>query len=70
MSTKPKELFNFSDYITIGKAAQLLGISKTTLRNWDMNGLLKCHRHPISGYRLYKLSDIEALLEQTEKTRR
>ncbi|OHA23897.1 MAG: hypothetical protein A3B11_02045 [Candidatus Taylorbacteria bacterium RIFCSPLOWO2_01_FULL_44_26] len=50
--------------ISIKKAADLLGITPLTLRNWDKNGKLKALRHPINNYRVYKRQDIEKLLEE------
>ena len=52
------------DYLTVGEAASLLGVSATTLRNWDRSGKLRAHRHPINGYRLYRREDLEALLRK------
>ena len=51
-------------YLTVGEAASFLGVSTTTLRNWDRSGKLKAHRHPINGYRLYRREDLEALLRK------
>lgn len=53
-------------FITIKKAAKILGVSELTLRNWDNNGKFLAGRHPISNYRVYKISDIEALLAEME----
>ena len=52
------------DYLTVGEAAATLGISRSTLRNWDKAGKLKAYRHPINGYRLYKRPELEALLRE------
>src|SRR5690348_2752151 len=52
------------DYLKIQEAAEALGVSEQTLRNWDKAGKLRAHRHPINGYRLYRASDLHALLEQ------
>lgn len=54
---------NFTDYLTINQASKLLGVSTSTLRNWDVTSKLKAHRHPINGYRLYIKSDLENLLK-------
>lgn len=51
-------------YITIKQAAKILGVSPLTLRNWDNNGKFPAGRHPISNYRVYKVSDIEKLMSQ------
>lgn len=49
--------------LTIKQAANMLGVTPLTLRNWDKNGKLKPLRHPLNNYRVYKRADIEALLE-------
>lgn len=63
-------MFNFinnvSKYITIKDASNILGMSKITLRNWDKSGKLKAHRHPFNNYRVYKLEDIDKVLEMIE----
>jgi excisionase family DNA binding protein len=48
-------------FLTVGEAAAYLGVTATTLRNWDKTGKLTPRRHPINGYRLYAETDIEAL---------
>lgn len=58
---------NIKDYVTIKEAAELLGVDKTTLRRWDKAGKLKPYRHPLNSYRLYKKSDLEAILKGIEK---
>ena len=55
-----------NNFITIKKAAKILGVSELTLRNWDNNGKFEAGRHPISNYRVYKVSDIEKLLSEME----
>lgn len=57
-----------SKYITIKDASSILGMSKITLRNWDKSGKLKAHRHPFNNYRVYKLDDIEKVLEMIENS--
>ncbi len=48
------------------EAANILGVSKITLRNWDKSGKLKAHRHPFNNYRVYKLEDIDKVIEMIE----
>ena len=57
------------DYLQITEAAELLGVSASTLRNWERQGKLHSHRHPINQYRLYKREDLEALLQQIEQSK-
>lgn len=54
---------NLRSYLTVKAAAQLLGVSPKTLRNWDSLGKLKPCRHPLNGYRLYRQDELESLLE-------
>jgi hypothetical protein len=54
----------FRDYLTIGEAAALLGVSIETLRNWDRADKFKPVRHPLNGYRLYCREDLESLLRR------
>lgn len=56
-------------FITIKQAAKILGVSSLTLRNWDNSGKFPAGRHPISNYRVYKVSDLEALLIQIETSK-
>jgi MerR family transcriptional regulator, copper efflux regulator len=53
-------------YITIKQAAKILGVSPLTLRNWDKNGKLKAHRHPMNNYRVYKIEDLETVIQEIE----
>ncbi len=51
-----------SEYLSIKDAAELLGVTPTTLRNWDKSKKLVAHRHPINGYRLYTIEDVTRIL--------
>ena len=53
-------------YITIKQASRILGVSPLTLRNWDKNGKLKAHRHPMNNYRVYKIEDLEKVIHEIE----
>src|SRR5262245_52082169 len=57
---------NFADYRTVGEAAEFLGVSTATLRNWDRSGKLRPRRHPQNGYRIYLHEDLEAVLRSAE----
>ena len=57
---------NFAEYRTVGEAAEFLGVSAATLRNWDRTGKLKPRRHPQNGYRIYLHEDLEAVLRSAD----
>jgi len=40
-------------YYTIAEVADMLSVSKETLRRWDRNGKLTAVREPMSNYRVY-----------------
>lgn len=50
--------------ISIGKTAQMLGISIDTLRRWDLAGRLKSVRSSLRGHRYYLRSDIEQVFHE------
>jgi type I restriction enzyme M protein len=52
------------EYYTVGKAAELLGVTSTTLRNWEKSGRLIGERDEENKYRKYPADKILAL--QTE----
>jgi MerR family transcriptional regulator, copper efflux regulator len=54
---------NLQGYLTVKEAAQFLGVSPKTLRNWDRLGKLKPRRHPLNGYRLYRRRELQSLLD-------
>ncbi len=57
---------NLRDYLTVGEAADFLGVSAATLRNWDRAGKVRATRHPVNGYRLYRKEDLSKLLEKVK----
>ena len=60
----------FKDFLTIKEADEFLGVTATTLRNWDRREKLVPVRHPVNGYRLYRKSDLEKLLASIVKKER
>lgn len=52
--------------IQIKDAAEILGVSKLTLRNWDNSGKLIAYRHPINNYRVYRSEDIDNIIKKIE----
>lgn len=53
-----------SDYLRISEAAEYLGVSPNTLRNWENADKIVAHRHPVNGYRLFNQKELDALLNQ------
>ncbi len=53
-----------SDYLRVSEAAQYLGVSPNTLRNWVNSGKVSAIRHPLNEYRLFKQRDLDALLQR------
>lgn len=55
---------NLRDYLTVSEAAEYLGVSASTLRNWDRTGKVRAVRHPVNHYRLYRKEELANLLEK------
>ena len=53
-------------YLTIKEAANLIGVTPLTLRNWDRSGKLIASRNPINNYRVYRREDIDEILGEIE----
>lgn len=47
------------EYYSIAQVADILSVSKETLRRWDNNGTLVPQRHPENNYRVYHRSQLE-----------
>lgn len=54
-------MLNDNKLIKINEAAKMLNVSIQTLRRWDLSGRLKSIRVSPTGYRYYKLSDINLI---------
>jgi len=63
-----------SDYMRVAEAADYLGVSPNTLRNWVNAGKIAAVRHPVNDYRLFKKEDLDSLLKKvaaaSKKTKR
>ena len=59
-----------NEYLTVAEAAEYLGVSPNTLRNWGRDGKIEERRHPVNGYRLYATEELDVLLRQVEKPKR
>lgn len=56
-----------SEYLRISEAAEYLGVSPNTLRNWENAGKIEAHRHPMNSYRLFKKEELDVLLKQVQE---
>lgn len=61
---RPPPATNLNSFLTVGEAAEYLGVTVWTLRHWDRGGKLTPARHPLNGYRLYRKEDLDALLRR------
>lgn len=59
----------FNDYLMITEAAEFLGVTPNTLRNWRKDGKINVYRHPINKYTLYKKEELEILLGMVDGTK-
>jgi DNA-binding transcriptional MerR regulator len=53
-------------YFSIKEAAEILGVTPLTLRNWDKSGKFPANRHPMNNYRVYKRSALVKIIEDIE----
>ena len=56
-----------TDFMQISEAAEYLGVSPNTLRNWDNAGKITAYRHPVNGYRLFKKEELDEVLNQVQE---
>lgn len=55
------------EYLTVAEAAGYVGVSPSTLRNWDRTGKLTAACHPVNGYRLYKREELDRVLSRIRR---
>lgn len=56
-----------SEYVKTAEAAEILGVSQTTLRKWAEAGKIPVRRNPANGYRIFLRDDLERLLREAAK---
>lgn len=54
-------------FFTVKDAAEFLGVSENTVRNWGRDAVIPEYRHPVNNYRLFKRADLERLLRKTKR---
>ncbi len=55
------------DWLSIGEAAEYLGVSRDTLRRWEKRGKIKSYRTP-GGRRRYTIYDLELAIKAPKPT--
>lgn len=55
-------------FLRIKEAAEYLGVSPNTLRNWGRDGKIVEHRHPMNNYRLYRKIDLDRVLRKVSQS--
>jgi len=58
------------EFLLVKGAAEFLGVSTNTIRNWGREDKLPEYRHPVNNYRLYKRRDLERLKSALQTPRR
>jgi len=56
-----------SEYVKVGEAAEILGVSQGTVRAWAEAGKIPMHKNPANGYRLFKRAELEQFLDYIDK---
>lgn len=51
------------EFMQVKEAAEFLGVSPNTVRNWGREDKLPEYRHPVNNYRLYRRRDLERMLK-------
>lgn len=57
---------NLQNLMTIAQAAEYIGVTPLTLRNWDKAGKLKAVRNPLNSYRMYDKEDLDKFLSHLQ----
>jgi MerR family copper efflux transcriptional regulator len=60
-------MLKLKDFLRISEAAEYLGVSPNTLRNWESAGKIVATRHPVNDYRLFRREDLDAMLKKVER---
>jgi excisionase family DNA binding protein len=54
-------------FLNVGQAAEYLGVSAASLRNWSDQGKVPVYRTP-GGQRRYRVSDLDRFIESWRET--
>jgi excisionase family DNA binding protein len=59
-------MLKMNEYLKAKQACEFLGVSRSTLKNMDRDGILVAHRAPSSKYRLYTQDQLEKFLKRVQ----
>lgn len=62
-----KSVEDIKELMNISEAAKYLRASTSTIRRWGDRGKLKSIRHPINNYRMYRVRDLDEILDQLQE---
>ena len=65
----PKYNFHRNNILRVSQASKLLGVSPSTLRRFENDGLISSSRNPKNNYRMYDLGSINELKHKLENKR-
>lgn len=63
-----KDIASPSEYLRVGQAAEMLGVSVETLRRWDAEGTIKVER-TAAGQRVVSIAEVTRLLDTNRRAR-
>ena len=56
-----------NDYLMTAEAAEFLGVSQNTLRNWARQNKIAVRVNPVNNYRLFRRQDLQKFLDSVAK---
>ena len=62
-----KSVEDIKELMNISEAAKYMNVSVSTIRRWDDLNKLKSIRHPINNYRMYRVKDLDEILDQLQE---
>lgn len=60
-------MIRFDNFLRVTQAAEFLGVSPNTVRNWGRDAKIPEYRHPVNNYRLYRERDLVQVLKMLDK---
>ncbi|HQG58474.1 MAG TPA: MerR family DNA-binding transcriptional regulator, partial [bacterium] len=65
--TDSKYVFHRDNFLRVSNASKIVGVSPSTMRRLESEGLISSHRDPKSNYRLYRLDELKELKNNLEQ---